>query len=179
MLNSNNTLLIIIDVQGNLARGMYNADDLFQNLSILIQGARLLDIPILWMEQLPEKLGMTIDEISQHLKGLNPIEKETFSCFKNDEFKSKLNDINPDNVVLCGIETHICVYQTALDLDQQSFNVEVVGDATSSRSNNNKEIGLEKIRGAGADITSVETFLFQIQSVATGDKFRKLVKLVK
>ena len=73
MLNSKNTVLVIIDVQGNLARIMQNAETLFQNMAILIQGARLLDVPVIWMEQLPEKLGRTVDEVSTHLEGLKPI----------------------------------------------------------------------------------------------------------
>ena len=179
MLNSKNTVLVIIDVQGNLARIMQNTDVLLQNLAILIQGARLQDVPIIWMEQLPEKLGRTVDDVSMHLKGLKPIEKDVFSCWKNDEFISMLDEINPDNVVLSGIETHICVYQTAMDLLKQNFNVEVVADATSTRLEYNKEIGLEKIRRAGGQITSVETLLFEIQGKATGEEFRGLVKLVK
>ena len=179
MLNSNNTVLVIIDVQGNLARIMQNAVTLFQNMAILIQGARLLDVPVIWMEQLPEKLGRTVDEVSTHLEGLKPIVKDVFSCGKNDEFNARLSEINPDNVVLSGIETHICVYQTAVDLLKQNFNVEVAADATSTRLKHNKDIGLEKVRRAGGEITSVETVLFEIQGKATGDNFRKLVKLVK
>ena len=179
MLNSKNTVLVIIDVQGNLARIMQNTDVLLQNLAILIQGARLQDVPIIWMEQLPEKLGRTVDDVSIHLKGLKPIKKDVFSCWKNDEFISKLNEIKPDNIVLSGIETHICVYQTAMDLLKQNFNVEVVADATSTRLEYNKEIGLEKIRRAGGQITSVETLLFEIQGIARGEEFRGLVKLVK
>ena len=160
MLNSKNTVLVIIDVQGNLARIMQNAEALFQSMAILIQGA-------------------TVDEVSTHLKGLKPIKKDVFSCGKNDEFNARLSEINPDNVVLSGIETHICIYQTAVDLLKQNFNVEVAADATSTRLKHNKEIGLEKIRRAGGEITSVETFLFEIQGKATGEKFRELVKLVK
>jgi len=116
MLNSKNTVLVIIDVQGNLARIMQNAETLFQNMAILIQGARLLDVPVIWMEQLPDKLGSTVAEVSEHLDGLQPIAKGVFSCVQNDEFIETLDEINPDNVVLAGIETHICVYQTTMDL---------------------------------------------------------------
>ncbi|MFQ6677960.1 MAG: isochorismatase family protein [Fidelibacterota bacterium] len=179
MLDSKNTVLVIIDVQGKLARIMENADDLFKNLAMLIQGVRLLEVPIIWMEQLPEKLGSTVEEVSEHLKGLNPIVKNVFSCGKNAEFNDRLNEINPENVVLAGIETHVCVYQTAIDLLDKNYNIEVVSDATSTRLGHNKEIGLEKIRRAGGQITSVETFLFEIQGKATGDTFRELIKIIK
>ena len=179
MLESKNTVLVIIDVQGNLARIMQDSDALFRNLAMLIKGARLLDVPIIWMEQLPEKLGPTVIEVSKNLDGLKPIEKDVFSCVKNDEFNAKMNEIKPDIILLAGIETHICVYQTAMDLLDRNFNVEVIADATSTRLEHNKEIGLEKIRCAGGAITSVETVLFEIQGRATGDKFKELVKLVK
>ncbi len=179
MLNSKNTVLVIIDVQGKLARIMHNTDDLFKNLAMLIKGARLLEVPIIWMEQLPEKLGPTVEEVSKHLKGLNPIAKDVFSCSKNQEFNEKLDKINPENVVLAGIETHVCVYQTAKDLLSKDYNVEVVIDATSTRIEYNKEIGLEKICRAGGQITSVETVLFEIQGKATGEKFKDLIEIIK
>ncbi|MBC8322321.1 MAG: isochorismatase family protein [Candidatus Marinimicrobia bacterium] len=178
MLNSKNTVLVIIDVQGKLARIMQNTDELFKNLAILIKGARLLDVPIIWMEQLPDKLGSTVEEVSVHLDGLKPIAKDVFSCGQNAEFNDVLNDLNPTNVVLSGIETHVCVYQTAMDL-LENYNVEIVVDATSTRLAHNKEIALEKIRRTGGQITSVETVLFEIQGKATGDTFKKLIEIIK
>ena len=160
MLNPKNTALVIIDVQGRLARIMQKADDLFKNLAILIKGARLLEVPIIWMEQLPDKLGSTVAEVSEHLDGLQPIAKGVFSCVQNDEFNATLDEINPDNVVL-------------------DYNVEVVADATSTRLEHNKEIGLEKIRRAGGQITSVETALFEFQGKATGDQFKQLIEIIK
>jgi nicotinamidase-related amidase len=179
MLNPKNTALVIIDVQGRLARIMQKADDLFKNLAMLIKGARLLEVPIIWMEQLPDKLGSTVTEVSEHLDGLQPISKGVFSCGQNDEFNATLDEINPENVVLAGIETHVCVYQSAMDLLKKNYNVEVVADATSTRLEHNKEIGLEKIRRAGGQITSVETALFELQGKATGDQFKQLIKIIK
>lgn len=180
MLDSKNTALVIIDVQGKLARIMQNADDLFKNLAMLIKGARLLEVPIIWMEQLPEKLGPTVKEVSEHLQGLHPIAKDVFSCWHNAEFKARLKEINPDRVFLAGIETHICVYQTALDLlEEGEYDVEVVADATSTRLPYNKEIGLKKICDYGGEITSVETFLFEVQGKASGDTFKRLIDIIK
>ena len=178
MLNSKNTALVIIDVQGKLARIMQNADALFRNLAMLIKGARLLEVPIIWMEQLPDKLGSTVEEVSVHLDGLKPIAKDVFSCVQNDEFNGTLTETNPKNVILAGIETHVCVYQTAMDL-LENYNVEVVADATSTRLEHNKEIGLEKIRRSGGQITSVETALFELQGKATGSTFKELIEIIK
>ena len=179
MLKPTNSALVIIDVQGKLARIMQNADDLFKNLSALIKGARVLEVPVIWMEQLPDKLGSTVEEVSDHLDGLEPIAKDVFSCGQNDEFNSRLTDIEPENVVLAGIETHICVYQSAMDLLEKDYNVEVVADATSTRLEHNKEIGLEKIRRAGGQITSVETVLFELQGKATGEQFKQIIEIIK
>ncbi len=179
MLKTTNSALVIIDVQGRLARIMQNADELFRNLAMLIKGARLLNVPIIWMEQLPDKLGRTVEEVSEHLQGLTPISKDVFSCGQNEEFNKALDKIDPENVILAGIETHICVYQTAKDLLEKNYNVEVVTDATSTRLYYNKEIGLKKIRRARGQITSVETILFELQGKATGENFKKLIQIIK
>ena len=105
--------------------------------------------------------------------------KTYFHVAKNEEFNKILNKINPENVVLAGIETHICVYQTAKDLLDKEYNVEIVADATSTRLEYNKEIGLKKIRRAGGQITSVETVLFELQSKATGENFKELIQIIK
>ena len=179
MLKTTNSTLVIIDIQGKLARIMQNADELFRNLAMLIKGARLLNVPIIWMEQLPDKLGRTVEEVSEHLQGLTPISKDVFSCGQNEEFNKALDKIDPENVILAGIETHICVYQTAKDLLDKDYNVEIVADATSTRLEYNKEIGLEKIRRAGGQITSVETILFELQGKATGENFKELIQIIK
>ncbi|MBL7014453.1 MAG: isochorismatase family protein [Candidatus Marinimicrobia bacterium] len=179
MLGKQNTVFVIIDVQGKLARMMHHSVDLFLQLGILIEGARLLDIPIIWMEQLPEKLGPTVKEVSQHLNGVTPLSKDVFSCYRDESFREILNELKPDNVILAGIETHICVYQTAIDLIKSNYNVEIVTDATSTRNPENKIIGINKIIRAGGEETSVEMVLFEIQGKASGDTFRDLIRLLK
>ncbi len=179
MLNKQNTVLIIIDIQGKLARIMHRSDDLFQQLGILIDGARVLDIPIIWMEQLPDKLGDTVHEVKKHLHDLTPLSKDVFSCCGDLSFNSKLESLSPDNILLAGIETHICVYQTAIDLIKRNYHVEVVTDATSTRNPENKMIGIKKIIRAGGEETSVEMVLFELQKKATGDSFKSIINLLK
>ena len=120
-----------------------------------------------------------MEEVSEHLQGLTPISKDVFSCGQNEEFNKALDKIDPENVILAGIETHICVYQTAKDLLEKNYNVEVVTDATSTRLYYNKEIGLKKIRRARGQITSVETILFELQGKATGENFKELIQIIK
>ena len=179
MLESKTAILVIIDVQGKLAQIMHDREDLVKNLQILISGAKLLEIPIIWMEQLPDKLGPTIPEIQELLPDIEPIVKDVFSCARNEEFNGRLQELHGHDIVLAGIESHVCVYQTAMDLLGQDFTVHVAADAVSSRTDSNKQLGLERMLLEGVVQTSVEMVLFELQGVATGDRFRKLAKLVK
>ncbi len=171
--------LIVVDVQGKLARVMHDAETLIKNLRILIQGAHLLSVPIIWTEQVPEKLGATIPEIAELLQEQKPVTKTVFSCAREPEFMQALEALDCQHVLLCGIETHVCVYQTAIDLLEMGYHVDIVADAVSSRNEKNKEIGLDRIMLAGGTLTSVETVLFEIQEVAAGDRFKALIKIVK
>ena len=179
MLDLKSTVLVIIDVQGKLAQIMHDRDTLFKNLHILVSGVKLLNIPIIWMEQVPDKLGSTIPEIKDVLIDQKPIIKDVFSCMKNEEFNNQIKRINPNDIILAGIESHICVYQTAKDLLEKKYNVHIVADAISSRISENKELGIERMLLEGAMKTSVEMLLFEIQGEAKGDRFRQISKLVK
>tara|TARA_Y100000817_G_scaffold153264_1_gene119764 strand:+ start:793 stop:1332 length:540 start_codon:yes stop_codon:yes gene_type:complete len=179
MLDPKNTIIVIIDVQGKLAQLMDSSDKLFANLSILVRGAKLLNIPIVWMEQVPNKLGPTISEIKDILIDQEPIIKDVFSCVRNEEFNNQLKRLNPSDIVLAGIESHICVYQTAMDLLNNKHNVHIVSDAISSRTSANKELGIERMVIEGAIQTSVEMLLFEMQGNAKGERFRQISKLVR
>ncbi len=179
MLDSKKAVLVIIDVQGKLAQIMHDRDNLFRNLHILVSGIKLLNIPIIWMEQVPDKLGPTIPEIKDVLIDQKPITKDVFSCAKNEKFNNTINKINPKDIILAGIESHICVYQTAMDLLEKNCNVHIVTDAISSRLSKNKELGIERMLLEGAMQTSVEMLLFEMQGEATGERFRKISQLVK
>ena len=115
-LTKDSTVLVIIDVQGKLAQLMPDRDELFRNLCNLIKGVKLFDIPIIWTEQTPNKLGPTMPEVSDLLEDLTPIPKKSFSCCAEPVFMKQLISLNRTEVILCGIETHVCVYQTAVDL---------------------------------------------------------------
>ena len=170
--------LLIIDVQGKLAEQMNDSAALFNNLSMLIQGAKLLSIPIVWVEQLPEKLGPTHSDIIQQLPG-KPHSKSTFSAWGNDDVRSEIENLNRRNWIVAGIECHICVYQSVRDLLKMHYKVHVVGDAVSSRKLENKSLGLQAMQTAGAKLTSTEMVLFELQQKAEGEVFKQLIKLVK
>ncbi|MBD3288217.1 isochorismatase family protein [candidate division KSB1 bacterium] len=179
MLDKNNVVLIIVDVQGKLSQIMYKKEDLFENLRKIIQGAKVLEIPVIWNEQLPEKLGETAPELKALLTDNEPIRKECFSCWNEPNFVDRLNNVNRKQVLLVGIETHVCVYQTAADLLEQGYEVHVVSDAVSSRKKSDKKVGLEKMKDLGAQMTSVETALFEMLHVARGPQFKEIIRIVK
>lgn len=178
MITIEDSALLIIDVQGKLAESMNNSSALFHNLSVLIQGAKLLSIPIVWVEQLPEKLGKTHSDITQYLPG-KPIVKSTFSAWGDDDVRSKIENTNRRNWIVAGIECHVCVYQSVRDLLKMHYEVHVVSDAVSSRTLENKALGLQVMQTAGAKLTSTEMVLFELQQRAEGDIFKQLIKLVK
>jgi nicotinamidase-related amidase len=179
VLKLDDTALVVIDVQGKLAQLMHNRTELFKNLGLTIQGAQVLGIPILWTEQYPKGLGPTVPAVAELLPAIRPIAKNAFSCCGEPAFMSALEPLGRRQIILTGIETHVCVHLTALDLLDAGYEVQVIADAVSSRTVENRHIGLEKMRDAGAVITSTETALFELMKVAEGPQFKQISKLVK
>lgn len=179
MLEINNCCLIIVDIQGKLAQLMHDKEALFKNVRILIQGVKILEIPVLWCQQVPMMLGATVPEISELLTDLEPINKATFSCCLHEPFSDALKKLERSQVLLCGIEAHICIYQTALDLLARDYDVTVIADAVSSRMFENKHIVLGRLQSESVKISSTEMVLFELLKTAEHKKFRKIAKLVK
>jgi nicotinamidase-related amidase len=179
MLKIADTALLLVDVQGKLAHAMHDRDVLFDHLQRLIRGSRLLNLPLVWAEQNPDGLGPTIWQVADLLTDLQPIPKMSFSCCAEEGIMRALRATGCGNILIAGIETHICVYQTAVELADLQFHVEVVADACSSRTAANKHIGLLKCRDAGVAVTSVETLLFELAGTARDSRFKQLLEIVK
>jgi len=179
MLEIQHCCLTVVDVQGKLAQLMHGREALFKNIQILVQAAKILEIPILWCQQCPDALGPTVPEIAQLLAGIEPINKAAFSCCGAEQFNAKLNELVRNQVLLCGIETHVCIYQTAIDLLRQDFNVNIIADAVSSRTLENKQIALNRLAADGAKISCTEMALFELLKTAEHPKFRQIAKLIK
>ena len=179
MLSRTDTVLIIIDIQGNLAQAMYEKENIFANNIRLIQGFKTFNLPIIFTEQIPQKLGKTLPAISQELQGIMPIAKETFSCWDDRNFTGQLEGLGRRHLVLTGIECHVCVYQTALDLMCNGYTVHLVTDAVSSRTRENRKVGIDAIRSAGAYLTSTEMVLFELLRTAADPMFKDIFKIVK
>ncbi len=179
MLMTDRAALVIVDVQGKLAELMFEKDRLYDNLVKFTKAAKLMSIPIIWNEQIPEKLGVTIPELAELLVDQKPIAKNSFSCCGNEEFMAALKSSGRKQVILCGIESHVCVYQTAIDLLKDSYEVHLLTDAISSRTPENYELGIHRMESAGAVATSVEMALFEMLKIAEGDIFRQVIRIVK
>jgi isochorismate hydrolase len=150
-----------------------------RNLQVLITFARELDVPILATEQYPKGLGKTIPDVKKELGELSLIEKVAFSCCRVDAFNERLRSLGRKQIVLSGIETHVCVLQTAADLIQRGYGVHVVADAVCSRRRLDWEIGLRWMENNGAMITTTEIIAFQLLKEAGTDEFKRLSKFVK
>ncbi len=179
MLTTENTCLVIVDIQEKLLPVMANPEQVVKNTSVLIQIAKALDIPILWCQQVPKALGPTVEELSSSLDGVESINKSSFSCCGDEVFMRKIDQLKRQTAILCGIESHVCVFQTAMDLIQHGLYVHVVADATSSRTQGNKTIGINRMEKEGAVITSTEMLLFELLRDAKHEHFRELAKLIK
>ena len=179
MLNVENVVLVVVDVQGKLAQVMQDKESLFANLRRMIRGAQLLELPILWCEQNPAGLGPTTPEIAELLTSQTAVTKMSFSCFGSEAFQQALAATGRKQVLVTGIEAHVCVYLTAADLVKAGYEVEVVADAVSSRSSENKRIGLDKITRLPAGVTNTETALFELLRTAAHPRFKEVAKLLK
>lgn len=158
---------------------MQNRERLFQNLQRIAKGAQVLGIPIIWMQQNPAGLGETICELKEVLHDHKPINKMSFSCCGDDQFNTTLAQLNCTDILLAGIEAHVCVYLTAADLQERGYQTHVIADAVSSRTMENYKIGIDKIRECGGKVTGVETTLFELLDRAEGPEFKQILQLIK
>jgi nicotinamidase-related amidase len=179
MLNPDNTVLIVIDIQDRLFPAMYDRERLLKNLQKLIKGIRVFDIPVILTEQYPAGLGPTLPEITGLLPDVKPIDKFCFSCCDEERFQEELESLKREQVLIAGIEAHVCVYQTAMDLLGKGYQVQVVVDGISSRDAENKEVCLTKMTNAGISPTTTEMALFELLKIAKGDKFKQISNIVK
>lgn len=170
--------LVVVDIQGKLATIVDDSEAMIENVAKLVQAMKALEVPILWLEQNPSRLGGTALDIAQHLQG-EAIAKMAFSAWQEQEFVEAMKASGRTQFIVTGIETHICVYQTARQLKEQGFEVEVVADAVSSRTKANKELGLEKMKALEILPTSVEMILYELLQRADHPHFKTVLQLVK
>jgi nicotinamidase-related amidase len=173
--------LIVIDIQEKLLPPIFQKEQLVRNAQLLIRLAGILKMPTLMSTQYSKGLGHTIPEIASLLPDIEPVEKVAFSCFGSDVFCSALKRVsgNRNTVLLCGMETHICVAQTALAALREGYLVHVAADAASSRTELNWRVGLDRMRAAGAVISSTEMMIYEALRSSGTSEFNDMLKHLK
>lgn len=183
MLKKDDSLLLIVDEQEKLAAAMDEKEDVIANTVLLLEAAKLLPAPVILTEQYSKGLGPTVPEVKAELptgpQAVDPIEKITFDCFGEPSFIQAITLHQKRKIIMAGMETHICVLQTALGLLNRGYDVHVVSDAVCSRKAENKMTALQMMRDAGAVITSTETVLFQLLERADTPEFKTISRMVK
>ncbi len=179
MLTTDNTVLVVIDIQDRLFNVMADKERLLQNVLKLIGGVQVLEIPVVLTEQYPAGLGPTLPEITRLLPHIKPVEKVCFDCCDEERFRQELESLKRQQVLIAGIEAHICVYQTAMALLNRGYEVQVVVDCIASRKVENKEVCLTRLNSAGVSPTTTEMALFELLKVGKGDKFKQISNIVK
>ncbi len=179
MLISVDSFLCVIDVQGTLSKVVEDSQFHLSQIKKLILGVKALSLPILLTAQAPEKIGHTIPEVSELIPEVNEIPRTSFSLFREIALLTEMHNINRKQVILCGFEAHICLYQSAIDLINAGYEVHLAVDATSSRSKTDKEIALQRIYQAGGNLVTVEMALFEMLRDAVHPEFRTISKIIK
>jgi len=174
-----NTVGLIIDIQERLVPAMCEKEVLLKNCQVLIQGLSELEIPLLVTQQYSKGLGETIPEIKSVISDFSFIEKRNFSCCDELVVIEKLKELDAKNIIICGIESHVCVLQTAVDLKEAGFNPIVVMDCVSSRSKESIETAKERFRFEGIMMTSYESILFELARSSASPEFKAISRLVK
>lgn len=175
VLDRDRAALVVVDVQEAFRPHVQAFEHTVRASAALVQAARVLGLPIVVTEQYPQGLGETVPELAEHLDGVQRLPKVCFSAAAADGF-----DLDGrDQALLCGIEAHVCVSQTAHDLLDRGIEVHVATDAVSSRTAENKQVGLHKMETSGAVVTSVETALFELVGAAGSPEFKAIQRLVK
>lgn len=172
-------MAVIIDNQVKLLPAISDSETLLQNTGILIQGLKILDIPMIITQQYTKGLGMSDPFIFSYAQTDSFFEKRSFSCMGDFQIRQQIEHSGYKQIILCGIETHICVLQTALDLLREGYEVILVEDCVSSRKLSDKNCAIRRIEKAGAIITTYESLLFELMETSLYPRFKEISQLIK
>jgi nicotinamidase-related amidase len=174
-----NTVAVVVDVQAKLFPLIYDNEKIAGNIANLIKGLKALGIEIIVTEQYSKGLGSTIPQVQKALGEYHHLEKMCFSCYGDDAFAKKLKSKGKKNVIICGIESHVCVLQTVIDLLDADYNPVLIEDCVSSRNPNDKKIAVERMRKEGAIVSTFESILFELLVVSGTEEFKAISKIIK
>ncbi len=180
-LEASKAALIVVDIQEKLLPPIFEKERLVRNAQLLLRLARILDIPVLATTQYAKGLGATVPEVASLLPAGQVMDKTAFSCFGSDRFCSAVHALpgNRNTLIVCGMETHICVLQTVLGALNDGFLVHVASDAVSSRAEWNWQIGLRRMEAAGALISSTETIIYELLRCSNTQAFKEMLQYLK
>lgn len=178
-LDCHQSVLLIIDVQQKLLPVIEGYHELIISMTKLLKGIQTLEIPIIITEQYPRGLGATISEIRKLIPDVEPVEKQSFSCCFNENFMSVLDKLNRKQILVSGIETHVCVYQTCIDLLEKGYAVFLMVDAVSSRKQDDKDLAIRVLEKEGVQLRSVEMALFELLNTSLHAQFKKISTIIK
>ncbi len=173
------TAAVVVDMQERLLPHIHDSKKITGNCLKLVEGLQILSVPITVTQQYTKGLGPTDPVLAEKFTEFSYIEKTAFSCFEEPLFREKISGLDRKNIILCGIESHVCVLQSCLDLIDGGFQPVVVEDCISSRNPHDKLIAIERMRQEGARITTLESLLFELTRYAGNDQFRSISRLVK
>ncbi len=176
LIHPNKSCLLVIDIQEKLVPAVHEVDALIRNTRWLAEIAQILKVPVLTSEQYPQGLGHTVEALQDVLPAENIMEKTFFSCMSEPACNARINALRPSQVVITGMEAHVCVLQTALQLKQQAREVYVVADAVSSRDPADKALALERMRQGGIYVVSREMVAFEWLQKSGTEAFRHISK---
>ncbi|MCW8914741.1 MAG: hydrolase [Magnetovibrio sp.] len=179
LIDAKQSCLLVIDIQSKLNPVMFDPEMAPKGAAKLMLGADILQIPTLVTEQYSKGVGPTVDDLQDFMPEGSPLEKDTFSCCANDEFSTRFKASGATQAIVCGIEAHICVLQTSIQLLEQGVDVFVVEDATASRTPENHRAGLERIRHAGGTVVTTESVLFEWLRKSGTPEFKQISQLIK
>lgn len=174
-----NSLLLIIDIQERLFPFIYNNEDLKDRTKKLIEGCKVLGLKIIVTEQYTKGLGFTIPSLKESLEGITPMEKSQFSCCGSNGIDDTLKSEGKNFIIIAGIEAHVCVLQTVIDLCSMGYTPVIVDDCVSSRNNNDKTVAVERMKREGAIVTTYESVLFELLEDSKSPEFKAISKIVK
>lgn len=179
MLSTHTTGLLVVDIQGKLARLVDESETLIANTARLVQGAQALGLPVVWLEQNPDKLGSTVPELQPLQAGAPVLSKCSFGALNEPQVAAALAQSGVEHWLVCGIEAHICVYQSVLGLLDGGAGVSLVVDAVSSRTAANRALAIDQLAARGAALTSVEMCLYELLGHCREPAFRQILALVR
>lgn len=180
MLEVENTALAVIDVQGKLAGLVHEHERVLTHIEHLIRASESFALPILWSEQAPDKIGETVPSVKDLLYPMiKPIHKRSFSCYDCPEFVEHLKKVNRRQILVTGIETHVCVYQTARDLNRHGYQVHLIADAVSSRQPLDSHLAIARMRDEGITVTTSEMAMCELLKSADNANFKKIMSFLK